>query len=147
MLTYRYTGGAPGRRVSQYPFSLLNQKQKAFLRALTREQVLTIGHAFRSALVKRSEALAAITHWFDDVAFVDAFHETLRSLPHRRRDQVFDTICAFLLRQPIHKICNVPRPPTIRKRGWHARRFTFATGKCRKQSSPIFSESGEDPWN
>ena len=129
-----------------YPFFLLSDQQRMFLYALRREEVRTIGQAFAAAGIDRLYGHAAIERWLNIVAFEKALFVTVNSMSRIRRDQVFDTICAFVRRQPIHKICNVPRPRSMKNSGWHSHRFTLARGRRRTQPTPIFSESGEDPW-
>jgi hypothetical protein len=130
----------------EYPFSVLDQQQKAFLRALPREEVQTIGQAFRRAYIERIEGHAALERWLDDVAFEEALFITLRSIRGVRQEQALDVICAFLRRQPLRRICDIPNRPQRTLTGWHLRSLNISRPPRVKRRSNIFSESGADPW-
>lgn len=127
-------------------YYLLKPQQRMFLNSLRREDVLTIGQAFRRAGVPWSKSRSSLDRWMDDIAFEEVLFSRLRSMPRVRRDQVFDTICEFLRRQPLRKICDVPHERSARLSGWHARPLDISRPPRVKRGSNIFSESGEDPW-
>ena len=127
-------------------YYLLKPPQRMFLNSLQREDVQTIGQAFRCAGIPWSKSQSSLERWMDDVAFEEVLFSKLRSMPRVRRDQVFDTICEFLRRQPLRKICDIPHRRSERPSGWHARPLNISRPPRVKRRSNIFSESGADPW-
>jgi hypothetical protein len=133
-------------RLLRYPFALLTQSQRTFLHALARSDILTIGQAFRSAGIKRCARHAMIESWLDDPAFQDGLFTALRTMPRVRREQVLDTICLFVQKQPIRRICDIPKKPFKSPTGWHRNQHRTSPRRTSRRPSSTFSESGEDPW-
>jgi len=131
-----------------YPFSDLDQNHRTFLNALADPAIATIGQAFKRASVLKPDRHAALERWLDNSLFIDALFATFRRMPPLRREQVFRVICEFLHKQPIGRICELPRARR-KPGGWHRHAVRSHKRKQRATSkaSITLSQKGEDPWH
>ena len=90
-----------------YPFYLLTQSQRDWLRALSHERTRTLRDAFRVIGLHKHRPTTAVARWMDDPAFQEALFITLRQMDRHRAERVLDAIVRAVVCQPLRTVCDL----------------------------------------